>query len=286
MMSSNRGPTNSPPQISDQRARLVRQLTALLDKPMTILAFVWIALLIVDLTQGLKGWMSTANMLIWALFVIHFALEFFIAPDKLRYLKTHWLTAVALLLPALRVFRALQAFRALRAARAVRSAGLLRVLTSLNRGVKALRTTLQTRALGFVSLSTVLVTFAGAAGMYAFENPNALREDGLVGVADRNGGLSSYGEAVWWTAMTMTTMGSDYFPKTLEGRLLGWILAVYAFAIFGYITASIASYFVGRDQKSAPDGAQELATLSQEISKLRGDLVRLTAALEAQSLMK
>ena len=41
--------------------------------------------------------------------------------------------------------------------------------------------------------------------------------------------------------------GSEYWPKTVEGRILGWLLAVYAFAVFGYITASFASFFVGRD---------------------------------------
>ena len=57
--------------------------------------------------------------------------------------------------------------------------------------------------------------------MYDFERP----------------GLRSYWDAVWWTAMIMTTIGSDYWPKTTEGRLLALLLSVYAFSIFGYITA-------------------------------------------------
>lgn len=34
------------------------------------------------------------------------------------------------------------------------------------------------------------------------------------------GGIDSYGTALWWTAMILTTMGSDYWPKTAEGRIL------------------------------------------------------------------
>jgi voltage-gated potassium channel len=30
--------------------------------------------------------------------------------------------------------------------------------------------------------------------------------------------IIDYGNALWWTAMVMTTIGSDYFPKTAEGR--------------------------------------------------------------------
>jgi voltage-gated potassium channel len=48
--------------------------------------------------------------------------------------------------------------------------------------------------------------------------------------------------------MLLTTMGSDYWPRTAEGRLLCLLLAVYAFAVFGYVTAAIAAYFVGRDK--------------------------------------
>ena len=43
------------------------------------------------------------------------------------------------------------------------------------------------------------------------------------------------------------TMGSDYFPKTPEGRMLCFLLAVYAFAIFGYLTATLATFFVSQD---------------------------------------
>jgi len=42
------------------------------------------------------------------------------------------------------------------------------------------------------------------------------------------GGPYSCGEALWWTAMIMTTMGSQYWPQTIEGRMLCVFLALYA----------------------------------------------------------
>jgi voltage-gated potassium channel len=73
--------------------------------------------------------------------------------------------------------------------------------------------------------------------------------------------------------MTMTTMGADYFPKTPEGRLLGLLLALYAFSIFGYITATLASFFVGQDRRSAPPATAEVLTaLRAEIAALRARL--------------
>lgn len=59
------------------------------------------------------------------------------------------------------------------------------------------------------------------------------------------GGLKSYGVALWWTAM----------PQTAEGRVLCFLLSLYGFGVFGYVTAVLASFFIGRDA----DGAGELA---------------------------
>ncbi len=95
--------------------------------------------------------------------------------------------------------------------------------------------------------------------MYAFER-------------DVSGGLTDYGTALWWTSMILTTMGSDYWPRTLEGRLLCIILALYAFAVFGYVTATIASYFIGRDvedQKSEGAGARQIEMLRNEIAEIK-----------------
>jgi voltage-gated potassium channel len=275
-------PTDPRPALHHERQRLLRQVASALDRPMTFLAFVWLGLLILDLTRGLSGWLAVLNNLIWGLFVAHFAVEFVLAPEKGKYLRSNWLTAVALVLPALRILRVFRAFRALRAARAVRGTGLVRVVTSLNRGLSALRRGLRRSGFGYVVGATALVTFAGAAGMYSFESPAALREQGYDRVVEAGGGLGGYGEAVWWTAMTMTTMGADYFPKTPEGRLLGWLLAVYAFAVFGYITATLASYFIGRDRgedKAPAGGAGELRA---EVAALRVQLAALTEELKGR----
>jgi voltage-gated potassium channel len=120
---------------------------------------------------------------------------------------------------------------------------------------------------------TTLITFAGAAGMYAFESPAARRDAGYPPAVQASG-MDSYGEAVWWAAMMMTTIGSEQWPKTSEGRVLAFLLAVYVFAVFGYITATIASYFIGRRSDAAlpPDVAAELAAVRAELAALRSEL--------------
>lgn len=85
--------------------------------------------------------------------------------------------------------------------------------------------------------------------------------------------LTNYGAALWWTAMVITTMGSDYFPKSAEGRVLCFLLAVYAFAVFGYVTANIATFFIGQDvdqnEETGVASEKTLQALRAEIASLR-----------------
>ncbi len=211
-----------------------------------MLSFVWLILVAIDLVHGLTPLWQHISLGIWIVFIVDFLVELLIAPNRWAYLKQNWLTALSILLPAFRILRVFRAFRILQAAKATRSLSLLRLLTSIRRGMGATAKTLQRRGFGYVVGLTAIITFSGAAGMALFESPAALREAGITDAK----GLQSYGDALWWTAMMMTTMGSDYWPKTVEGRILGWLIAVYAFAVFGYITATIASHFIRVDQSA------------------------------------
>jgi voltage-gated potassium channel len=126
---------------------------------------------------------------------------------------------------------------------------------------------------GYVMALTAIVTLVGAAGMYAFEGPGG-----------GPGGLATYGESLWWTAMVMTTLGSGYSPQTVEGRLLTLLLALYAFAVFGYVTAALASFLVGRDAENPSAevaGSQELRDLREEVAALREELQKLPERMRA-----
>jgi voltage-gated potassium channel len=101
---------------------------------MIALSFVWLGLLVLDFIRGLGPLLQEASNVIWALFVLDFTIEIAIAPNKRDYLRRHWLTALSLLLPALRVLRVFRAVRLLQATRATRSLSLLRLLTSLTAG--------------------------------------------------------------------------------------------------------------------------------------------------------
>lgn len=246
-----------------ERWNALEDLDDWLRIPMAVLSLAWLLIVVAELVWGERDLLATFGVVIWIIFLIEFAVRFLLAPEKMPFLRRNWLTVLALALPALRVFRAL---RLVRAARALRSARLVRIVGTANRSMTALRSTLRRRQFGYVAGLTVLIVLLGAAGMVNFEPAGEVE-----------GGFTSYGHALWWSAMLVTSIGSDFWPQTTEGRILALLLSVYGLAVFGYITASFASFFVGRDAET-PDapvaGSADIARLAQEIRDLRLHLAR------------
>lgn len=229
--------SNTDANLRRERWKLTARLVRALETPMLILSGVWSVLIVIEFTRGLSVGLRRLNDGIWAIFVAQFVVEFAAAPSKRVYLRKQWVTALSLALPAFRLLRVARVARLARLARGARGLRLARLLGGMNRGMRTLAIAFRTRGVGYVILLTVLVAITGAAGMYRFE----LDAPGGPGFAD-------YASALWWTAMLLTTMGSDYWPRSAEGRLLCLLLAIYAFAVFGYVTAAIAAYFIGKDK--------------------------------------
>lgn len=70
--------------------------------------------------------------------------------------------------------------------------------------------------------------------------------------------------------MIMITVGSNYWPKTAEGRILAFLLSAYALYILVYVTAALAHLLV-RSEKSFSKEIEELRSkvqcLSSEINR-------------------
>lgn len=251
--------------LNKERYELLRRVQNFLEGPMIILGFVWLVLLVVELLWNLNNALLWLNYTIWGIFIFDFLLKLILAPDKSQFLKSNVVTIISLIVPALRVFRVGYLFRAFRSVRVVRGLRLVKVIGSLNRSMRGLSATMGRRGFGYVLVLTIVVIFIGAAGMYAFEN-------------DTENGLKTYSDALWWTAMLLITIGSDYWPVTPEGRVLCFILSLYGFAVFGYFTATLASFFMGQDAE-APDsevaGAQQIDQVYEEIKYLRQEIRQL-----------
>jgi voltage-gated potassium channel len=247
--------------IERERYKLLRQLENWLEIPTVILGIIWLLLLIVEFTRGLSPFLNFLIYFIWGIFIFEFLLRFFLAPKKINFLKGNIVTLLALVVPAFRIFRVFHALRILRVTRTVRSIRLFRVLSSLNRGFRSLRKVFSRKGFGYVVTFTVIVTFASSAAMYAFESGNS--------------GFETFSDSLWWTAMMITTSGSAYWPVSPEGRILAFLLALYAFTIFGYVAATLASYFIEREADSEYSeiaGQKQIRKILEEINNLKNEL--------------
>lgn len=244
---------------TDERWRVLHQLEEWVETPMAVLAFFWLLLVVAELVWTTSGVFELLGTIIWIIFIAEFALRFLLAPDKLSFLKRNPITIVALIAPA---FRFLSILRFFKVARGLR---LVRVVGTANRGLNALRISFGRRGLGYVAAATAIITLLGAAAMLNFEPATEVK-----------GGFSNFADALWWTAMIIATMGSQYWPTTPEGRLICLLLSVYGFAVFGYLTASLATFFIGQEAQANDGtvaGTSDFAALREEIASLRKDLL-------------
>ena len=213
MQASADSTSGETPHTPAQRWRVLFALQRWMAFPLAILSGIWLVIAILDLTGNSNPVLSTVALVIWVIFIIEFAISLTIAPDKPRYLRRNFLTLISLVVPALRLFRALAV---LRAASILRGANLVRIVGVINRSMGSLRKTMRRRAVAYVLALTAAVLTAGAAGMYSLEPASEVP-----------GGFTSYWDALWWTGMLLTSIGSQFWPQTQEGRVLGFLLALY-----------------------------------------------------------
>ena len=246
---------DDPSAREELRARLDRYL----DVPLALASLALVLLAVIELSGEVSGpWearLASLSWVLWGLFFVEFAAKFALAPVKRRYLREHWLDALIVLLPFLRFLRLVQVLRASRALPA------FRLLVFGGRGSQSTLALLRRRRLGQLAIISAMVMLVGAALGF-------LIEAGAPGSP-----IEDFGDALWWSAALVTTIGSELYPVTAAGRILGFVLMIYAIGIFTYFIGSVASVLVALDARPAPKtdkGGVELS--DDEVEALRSIL--------------
>lgn len=225
---------DAPEVREDLRERLDRYL----DLPLALASILLVLIAVIELggelTEPWRGRLAVLGWVLWGLFFIEFAVKFALAPNKRAYLRRRWLDVLMLLLPFLRFLRLLRILRTTRAL------PLFRLLVFGGRGSSGALALLKRRRLGQLGLVSVLVILIGAALGFMLEN-------GAPG-----GQMENFGDALWWSATIITTVAGEIYPVTLGGRIVGFLLMLYAVGVFSYFIASISSVLVGLDAEQSP----------------------------------
>lgn len=243
-----------------KREELREKLDRYLDLPLALASLVVVLLIIIQLTGEVnEPWRGRVELMswgLWGLFFLEFAAKFALAPVKRRYLRNNWLDALIVLLPFLKFLRLARVLRATRAL------PIFRLLVFGGRGSGSALTLLRRRRLGQLGIISVMVILLGATVGYLLE-------------IDATGGrIDNFGDALWWSATTITTVGSEVYPVTIGGRILAFVLMIYAIGVFSYFIGAIASVLVDFDskQKLNPETEESASLTERELATLRSIL--------------
>jgi voltage-gated potassium channel len=230
----------------------------LFEWPMSGLAVLFLglyALTVLDngLSPGQHELIDFGLTAMWAMFGVDYLVRLGLAPDRWRFVRTHLLDLLILLLPMARPLRAL---------RLIAVVGVLnRRLRGGFRGKVAVYVVASTILIGTVASLTVLEAERGA--------PRAT--------------IVTFGDAVWWTLSTITTVGyGDLYPVTTEGRVVASVLMIAGIALLGMITGSIATWLVESMREVSEDAADRAALADDRVAVTLAELVVEVRSLSAR----
>ncbi|EFA22446.1 Ion channel [Bifidobacterium gallicum DSM 20093 = LMG 11596] len=191
---------------------------------------------------------------IWAIYVLDYIVCWRLAENKWQWFKQNLLLLLTLVLP---VFRPLQLLR------------LLAMLQIFNRTAGG---AVRGRITAYAICMFSMLIYVGALAEYS------------VGHNAPGASITSFGNAVWWAFVTVTTVGyGDVHPVTVMGRCVAVGLMLTGIAMIGIVTAMISSWIIDQihrenvteEQQVADDTATRPPTTA-ETRLMQAEMLRLT----------
>jgi voltage-gated potassium channel len=219
------------------------------DTPLLVMAIGSVPLLLLELKRSELSssdtrFLDLVNLVILVSFTLDYVVELFTATRRLHYVRQEWTSALIVvaqigsLLPSL---AGLGALRVLRTGRAWRGILVLARIGAIGgASAKQGKAIMRRHAAGF-ALGLASFTWITAAVGFT------LAED--VGSGRR---ISSFGDALWWSTSTITTVGyGDVYPVTAVGRVISAIAMLVGISTFAVVTAKIAEFLVRSEREAA-----------------------------------
>lgn len=206
-----------------------------------------------SLPGGVRATMLTVQGVIWVIFLTDLIVRTVISKKSWRYLWTHPIDVIAVLVPAARP---------------------LKVLTAFTQATAFATAKGRMKTMQAVVLSVVLLLWIGSVAVLAAE-----RE-----VTDS--AINTFGDALWWAFVTVTTVGyGDFSPVSVEGRVIAVLMMLVGIALIGVVTASVAAWFValtsgGEDEEDEAREASRHDEVMARVNELEAKIDRLSAALD------
>lgn len=204
-----------------------------------ILAIISIALVVVESMISLPTtWLIALyalDFIICLVFIVEFVGRWRQAPSKASFMRKQGYEVLAMI-PAGILFAAgtlpviAGSLRLLRLVRVVR---FITVFSRTRRYWDKSDSFMARSGLLYPLLTALTVIIVGAFAVHAFEQ-------GAEG-----SGISNFGDSLWWSVVTMTTVGyGDVVPISVGGRIIGVFMMLFGIGILATLISQISSTFV------------------------------------------
>jgi voltage-gated potassium channel len=211
------------------------------DVPLITLALGSLPILLLELVSDRlsstdRTFITLANVVVFVAFAVDYIVELTLAGDRRAYVRREWTSLLIAISQGIALLHALQIFGAIRVIRAIRPVVFVWRLLAIGAAEsKEVRATFRDRAV------TVAVSISGFVWLTAAAAFTIVED---VGDGRR---VDSFGDALWWSASTISTVGyGDVYPVTTVGRIIAVLTMIVGVSTFGVITAKLASWLVRR----------------------------------------
>jgi voltage-gated potassium channel len=195
----------------------------------------------------ISGVLEVMLSAVWAAFAIDYLIRLTLAHQRTQWFVRHMLDFVIIVVPVLRPLR------------------LLRVVVVVAALQKAFGDAMRGRVVLYTAASAGLLVYAASLAVLEAER------------SDPSARIKNFGDAVWWSITTITTVGyGDFYPVTTVGRLVAVLLMIGGISLIGMVTATVATWIVRRVAEE--DKTKQAATAAQ-IDELRSQITQLTTLL-------
>jgi voltage-gated potassium channel len=223
--------------------------------PMMAVVLASLALLILPIFVPLstieRDAVTSLEWLLWLVFAAEFVTRWYIAMDRRTFVKHNLIDLAVVVLPIFPALRALRLFRLVRVA--VVGA---RVIDQSDSIIKRSNTK-------YAMMVAALIVLLAAVMVWHVEHDNP------------QSSIHSITDALWWAVTTVTTVGyGDKYPQSPEGKAVAIGLMILGIAIFGLVSATLASYFIESDAKDENEDVRE------QLTRLEAKLDALIAETE------
>jgi len=233
---------------------------------MAVLALVVVGILFVEFTRPLtaeqEAMLVNIDLTILAIFAVDYFYRLIRAQNKWQFFKGNIFDLIAIM-PFDKAFRVARLARLVRLARLSRSTRLTRIfrfskVVRLFAFSKRIGNTfsgvLKTNGLIYVVLVTIGIVLIGAFGILMFEE-----------------NMGTFGDALWWSLVTTTTVGyGDISPESTGGRVLAGFLMIVGIGFLGMVTGSVATFFV--DRLSNNQDKVKVSVIDKQVESVKNTL--------------